>query len=254
MIGEKGHDLTPEAELEDVGAVSNSTPEVEGLAPAVHSVDNEARESIEQLWGSIFFSTERPAPKSIVVTAAESGEGTTQIASALALNGSSAEHGLKIALVDFNFRNPRIARLFNVPADPGVIDVVTGNAQLNQVIMHTDYPRLDVIPAGDLSNVAMSSLQGDKVGNMIKKLTNGISNTGNYDHVIIDAPPINKYATVQAIAGFTDGVVLVVKAGVTRRESVAEAKKRVELAQGKIIGLVLNQRVFHIPGFLYNRL
>jgi len=242
MIGEKGYDLAPEAAYNDVGTATDIES---ALAVAVGS---KPHDTIEQLWGSIFFSPERTAPQSIVVSAAESGEGATHIASALALTGSSTEHGLNIALVDFNIGDPKIAEIFGVRPSPGVVDVITGKAQTTDAVVHTDNPRLDVLPAGGLGDLSMSSLQGKNVEGMIRQLTK------SYDHVIIDTPPINRYATVQAIAGFTDGVVLVVKTGVTRRESVAEAKKRVELAQGKVIGVILNQRVFSIPSFLYSRL
>ncbi|UCD28475.1 MAG: CpsD/CapB family tyrosine-protein kinase [Planctomycetota bacterium] len=242
MIGEKGHDLTPDAagdSLETAAAIA---------VPTASDVSSEAHDAIEQLWGSVFFSTERKAPKSIVVTASESGEGATYIATALALTGSSTEYGMRIALVDFNIRNPQVAQIVGVRPSPGVVDVITGDVPLKDAIVPSEKPRLDILPAGGLGDLSMSLLQGKNIEDIIRKLAE------NYDHVIIDAPPVNRYATVQAIAGFTDGVILVVKAGVTRRESVAEAKKRIELAQGKVIGVVLNQRVFTIPGFLYRRL
>jgi len=244
MIGEKGHDLTPES----AGSHYEPASQTKVFGTGVVSIDVEAHDTIEQLWGSIFFSPERSAPKSIVLTSAESGEGTTQISASLALVGSSTEHGLKITLVDFNTRKPKIAELFCVPPMPGVVDVITGTASVDESLIHTDNPRLDILPAGDLANVTMSSLRADRFKDMIGELT------GQYDHVIIDAPPVNRYAAVQAIASLVDGVVLVIKAGETARESVAEAKKRIESAQGKIIGAVLNQRVFSIPDFLYHRL
>ncbi|HON68122.1 MAG TPA: hypothetical protein PLS23_16665, partial [Phycisphaerae bacterium] len=75
-----------------------------------------------------------------------------------------------------------------------------------------------------------------------------------HDHVIVDAPSVNRNSTVQALAALTDGVLLVARQSVTRREALAEAKKRIELAQGKLIGLVLNMRKFPVPGFLYRRM
>jgi len=243
MMGEKGQDLTPEAAEEyDVGIGP------EPSLPSAVAVCDEARDAVEQLWGSIFFSPERTAPKTIVVTAAESEEGVTHIASALALTSSSAEHGMNVVLVDFNIRRPKIAQIFGVEPSPGVIDVIAGDAQTSAAVVHTQIPGLDVLPSSSAGQDSISSHPGQNIANMIRELSE------KYDQVIIDAPPVNRYATVQAIAGMTDGVILVVKAGVTRRESIAESKKRVELAQGKIIGVVLNQRVFPIPDFLYSRI
>jgi capsular exopolysaccharide synthesis family protein len=205
------------------------------------------REAVDRLWGSVFFSPERTAPKSIVVASSEPGEGATQVAAALALTGSSSEHGMRIALVDFNVKHPMLAERFGVRPCPGTLDVLAGGASVEDAVVLVNR-RLGVLPCGRPDASAMSLLRSERIGLLIRELTE------QYDHVIIDAPPVNRHATVQAVAGLTDGVLLVTHAGATRRESVAEAKKRIELAQGRVIGVVLNQREFPIPAFLYGRL
>ncbi len=206
------------------------------------------RDAVDQLWASVFFSPEQTAPKSVVVTAAEPREGVSQIATALALAGCAAERGLRIALVDFNLRRPMLHRILGLQSSPGVVEVLAGQKTLAAAAQRLEEGRLGVLVAGQVQGVAPSHMQRQNVGALVRDLA------AVYDHVIIDAPPVNTQATVQALAGCTDGVLLVTKATVTRRESVAEARKRVELAHGKVIGLVLNQRRFPIPGFLYRRM
>lgn len=238
MIRDKGEDISPGS---PAAAESPAAPAGPMLAP-------KAGEAVEQLWGSVFLSPERTAPKAIVVTSAESGEGATQVAAGLALAGSSTEYGLRIALVEFDVRRPKIAALFGVRSVPGLAEVICDEVALADALVQPDNDRLDILPAGRTDDSSLRLLQSPRVGELVRELA------ASHDHVIIDAPAVNRCATAQTLAGLTDGVLLVVKAGVTRRESIAEAKKRIEYAQGKLIGVALNQREFPIPAFLYRRL
>jgi polysaccharide biosynthesis transport protein len=207
-----------------------------------------ALDEVQQLWGSLFFSTEHNAPKSVVITGAQPGEGATEIAVALALVGSSSEHGKHIALLEFNARDPRVAGLLGVPPSPGIYDVLNGKEALYAASTVRCHGRLTVIPAGTGQSAAPPGLNRDRLANLIGELLE------QHDHVLIDAPAVNVNAAAQALGAITDGVLLVTRAGATRREAIAEAKKRIELAQGRLIGLVLNMRTFPVPGWLYRRM
>lgn len=207
-----------------------------------------ALEQVEQLWGSLFFSADRKTPRSVIVSGAEPGEGATEIAVALALVGASADHGHRVALVDFNLREPRVARLMNVPQAPGVLDALKRGEIPAGTQVTLTRGRLTVLPAGSAAGEAVAPVDPSVAEKLISHLLR------HHEHVIVDAPAVNRYSTVQALAGLTDGVVLVARQGVTRREALAEARKRIELAQGKLLGLVLNMRKFPVPGFLYRRM
>lgn len=207
----------------------------------------EARDAVERIWASVFYCPEHPAPKSLVVSAAEPGEGVSQIAAALALVGCAAERGLRIALVDFNLGRPMLHRILNLQPTPGVAEILAGRATLATAVQQIEQGRLGVLAAGRVRQVVPDLALGRQAGTLIRDLA------AAYDHVIVDTPPVNSQSTVQALAGGTDGVLLVTNAAVTRRQAVAEAIKRVELAQGKVIGIVLNQRRFPIPDIPYRR-
>jgi Mrp family chromosome partitioning ATPase len=70
---------------------------------------------------------------------------------------------------------------------------------------------------------------------------------------LIDAPAINLYPDAQLLAPLTDGVALVAEAGRTRRESLAQARKRIDLSRGRVLGVILNKRRYPVPRFLYRR-
>lgn len=231
-------------------AVTTTETASPGSRPAHGSIGvaPEALDQVEQLWGSVFFSAEHTAPRSVIVSGAEPNEGATETAVALAVVGASANHGHRVALVDFNFRQPNIARIMGVPEGPGTLEALQTGEMPDGVRVVLAQGRLTVIPAGRATGSATAPLDPAAVNKLIQHLL------AHHDHVIIDAPAVNHHSTVQALAGLTDGVILVARQAVTRREAVAEAKKRIELARGKLIGLVLNMRKFPVPGFLYRRM
>ncbi len=72
-----------------------------------------------------------------------------------------------------------------------------------------------------------------------------------FDHVIIDAPPMQGFPESIVLSRKADGVILVVDAGRTKRRAGLWAKQQIVDAGGKILGVVLNKRKFYIPNWLY---
>jgi hypothetical protein len=77
---------------------------------------------------------------------------------------------------------------------------------------------------------------------------------GLFEYVLISAPPINLHAESLALARLVDGVVLIVEANTTRRETVRDMKARLEVLHVPVLGIVLNDRTFPIPEVVYRRL
>lgn len=76
----------------------------------------------------------------------------------------------------------------------------------------------------------------------------------HFDRVLIHAAPINLFAESLALAPFVDGVLLILEANVTRRETVRHVKARLDDLHVPLIGVVLNNRTFPIPDVLYRLL
>ena len=73
----------------------------------------------------------------------------------------------------------------------------------------------------------------------------------SYRFILIDSPPVIPYMDASIIAPMTDGVVLLIQANLTRSEVVDHSIEKLESVGGKIVGIVLNKRVFHIPKWIY---
>jgi len=215
---------------------------------SMRRVRRSLRGEIGHLWASVFFAPERAAPRTLLVTASERGEGVTQIVAGLGIVGAESNAELRILLVDFNLRHPALARVLGVQAGAGIAEVIRGEVPLSEAMCPTALSNLRLLPAGHRLDQPLGLLRSQALREVLGDLA------AQCDHVLIDAAAANRYPDAQTLTGLVDGTILVTRAGETRRETVAEAKKRIEQNRGRLLGVVLNQRRFPIPGFIYRRL
>jgi Mrp family chromosome partitioning ATPase len=75
-----------------------------------------------------------------------------------------------------------------------------------------------------------------------------------FAHTLIDCPSISASCEASVLARDVDGVVLVVEADQTRRDQILRARQTIQMANGKLLGLVLNKRSYPVPGWFYRKL
>lgn len=239
----------PLADAEPAPAVAEAyTPR--GPAGRIEaSVRARSSEELAQLWSNVFFSTEKPAPRIVVVTTARRGDGASQVSAGLAMIGAAANRDVRIALIDLNLRSPRLASLLGASGEPGVTDVLSGRTTLDAAVQTqslADGGTLYFLPAGEPSEQPLGLFKSRQFKSMMARLGD------RFDHVIIDSASAGSHPDAQVVGSMSDGALLVVRAGQTPRETVAEVKKRLDLAGTRLLGLVLNQRSDPIPSLLYN--
>ena len=211
-------------------------------------VSEESEGEIGQLWSHVFFAADRSPPRGVVVTAARRGEGATQIAVSLALYGATGNRDLRIALIDFNLRGPMVADVMGLKSSPGLTEVLDGRATLEAALQAVTLPgggELHVLAGGSTAAQPMALLKSRQLQATMARLLD------RYDHVILDSASINAFPDAKMVGSLVDGAVLVTRAGQTPRETIAEAKKRLDSGGVKVLGLVLNQRTDPIPDALY---
>ena len=201
--------------------------------------DNTA-EAYRSLRTSIrFLGLDRPA-RSILVTSPGPQDGKTATAANLAV--ALAQGGERAVLVDADLRRGRLATLFELDDRLGLTSVVLGDTDLGGALQPWGN-RLHVIPAGPHPPNPAEIIGSAAMAAMLTQLE------GMADVVVIDAPPVLPVADAVALATQVDAVVLVVRAGRTRRDASEEARRRLEVVGAPLIGCVLNSVAGGGPGY-----
>jgi len=192
--------------------------------------------------------TALPQPhRSIVLTSANSSEGVTTLANYLAASLAIRDNK-KTCLIDVNFESPKTTRLLGLLGQPGFSDYCSGNASLTDVLLRTESPNLYVMGLGTENYNPSLTVGSDRARSLPAELTQ------RFEYVLFDAGSVLNHAETSMLAGYADGVVLIVRANRTKREVLLKADKLMRFSGGRLIGTVLNRRTFPIPDSIYRRL
>jgi capsular exopolysaccharide synthesis family protein len=184
--------------------------------------------------------------KTILFCSSHRGEGNSTVF--LNFGQTLAAEGYRVLMVDADLRHPSLHRLFHLEKENGLTDLCFGNSSLENVMKKTMWDNLRVVTGGNAYANPSSVFESEFLGASIEQMKM------QGDWVLFDSPPMNSCSDAIALAGKVDGVVLVVESERTRREVALQYKDRLEKSGARILGVVLNKRRFHIPGWVYNRL
>ncbi len=180
------------------------------------------------------------APKSILVTSTNRGEGKTTTAASLAIT-LARHHAGTTVLVDCDLRKPRIHRVMEVDNTTGLSNaLLRGNLEEGDV-KATALPNLFVLPAGSDCDEPTRLVETFPDSRLMSELLS------RYDHVIIDTAPNVAVPDALFVGARTDAVVLVVKAGVTPREVVTRGLELQRDERDNVIGVVVNDFEHVLP-------
>jgi len=183
----------------------------------------------------------------VVFASVDRGNGCSRIcveaARILAANTSAS-----VCLIDANFRAPSLTRFLGVPEDRGLADFLTENGSTRSLARQLKPPNLWLLSAGTLAPESLSLLNSDRLKVCLQKLRK------EFDYLLIDSAALNLYTDALALGGIADGLVLVLQADSTRRESALKGLQTLREANVNVLGAVLNRRTFPIPEFVYRRL
>lgn len=185
-------------------------------------------------------------------------EGTSTIASHFAVlvaqshfhrrNRAGKAEKARVLLIDANFRNPGVHRFFGISNELGLSNLLHEEDEFSDVITSISDMQLDILPTGSQIQNPTKLLKGESLKKLMSRL-NAI-----YSWIIIDSAPIVPFSDAFTFTDYVDGAVWVVEAGQTRREVAESARRKIELAGIKVLGVVLSKRQYHIPRIIYNRL
>jgi protein-tyrosine kinase len=181
------------------------------------------------------------SPKTIMVTSATEGEGKTFVAANLAA-GIAHDLHFHALLVDCDLRNPALSHWFGVQNGHGLSDYLVGRGQLSELLMKTEMEKLTILTGGSAQKKP-AELIGSK---RMEALIHELKLRYNDRYIILDATPLLATSEPEVLARLVDGILIVVRAGVTPRETVKQAIA--SLDPKKILGFVLNDVEFKSSG------
>ena len=183
----------------------------------------------------------RPAlknpPKTILVTSALSGEGKSLISINLAIS-IAIELQSHALLVDCDLRNPTLSRWFGLQEAKGLSDYLLGQIELPDLIVKTRIDKLSLLCGGSTQENPVELIGSNKMEAMVNELKSRYTDR----YIIFDSSPVLATTEPNVLDKMVDGILVVVRAGETPRESVQQAVKM--LQQDKILGVVLNDLEF----------
>lgn len=191
----------------------------------------------------LFMSPDRPL-RTMVVTSPSPKEGKTT--TAINLSVTMAEAGGRVLIIDTDMRRPRLHRSFGVPNQTGISTVIVGKATIMEAVKRTDVPNLDVLPCGPVPPNPSELLHTERFAAVLAECAK------LYDRIVLDSPPTSAVTDPAVLGNLADGVVLVVKAGETTRDSAMHARRQLMGAKARLIGVVVNAIDFSNPAYGYD--
>ena len=176
-----------------------------------------------------FYSLENPLHTLLITSAEPDDDKTTVLAN---LGVISAQGGKSVILVDADMRRPHLHEIFGTANDQGLATaLISDKAQLP--IFATELPNLSIVPAGPTPTNPADLLASRRMDDIIAQLKE------QADVVLFDAPPLIAVTDGALLATKVDGVLLVARAGHTKREFVERAKDILAKVNANLVGSVL---------------
>ncbi len=205
------------------------------------------QEQLTKLVQRVFLLPGAEAPRVVVFTASEAGNGSSWICARVAETLAAQVSGT-VCLVDANLQNPGLHNEFAAENHEGFADALRGPAPLHSFARGLARPNLRLVSCGTSRETSLPFLGAERVRQKLLELR------AEADYVLIDAAAVNVCGDAAVLGAAADGLVIVLKANSSRRESARRAIEDLQEANVRILGAVLNQRTFPIPESIYNRL
>ena len=170
----------------------------------------------------------------LAITSPGNDSGNSLTAANLAIS-MAMELNRSVLLVDANFQNPSICKLFGIQAEKGLGDYLLNDTPLNEMLINPDVDRLVILPAGKEMLNSTEMLRSPKMIRLVNELKNRYPSR----IIIFDLPPLLSQADTLGFSPYVDCVLLVVDEGHTKTEELEHAASL--LKEINVLGTVLNK-------------
>lgn len=209
---------------------------VTNQAPVIALADQKSdlSEAYISLRTTLGFATDHGVPKVFAVTSTRAGEGKSTTSYALAR--SLARQGRRTILIDCDMRSPSVHNELGIANDQGVSNYLSGGvSDADALTYRSDHDGLFVMTAGPTPPSSPELLSGERFPRLIAELSK------QFDHVVLDAPPIMGLADAPLIANQIEATVFVIESHGTKKSMARVAIGRLRAANAVLLGVVLTK-------------
>lgn len=199
-------------------------------------------EAFRVLRTAVQFTALEQSNQVLLVTSASGGDGKSTVSSNLAVVLAQAGH--QVLLVDTDLRRPALHAIFSLPNKRGLTSMLLEyrgdeeesvlSSLLENTVQETQVDGLQVLACGPIPPNPSELLGSNKMRELLDVLT------ARFDYVVLDSPPTLSVTDAVVLSARSHGVIMVARAGKTRKDSVRQATERLRDVNARLIGCVLN--------------
>jgi succinoglycan biosynthesis transport protein ExoP len=223
-----------------------SMPEI--LRPPIPfpALQGAAREEIAKLVQRLFFHGGHAGGPKIVSFSGIARDDRSSWICARAAEYLASQGDNSVCIVDANFRSPQLHTHYDLGNRTGLAAALTAEGPVRSFATQLPIRNLWLLPSG--------SAKPGLDANVSRCRARFAELREEFTHVLVSAPPLARESEATLMGQLADGIVLIVEANQSRRDTIRQAKEHLDTAQVQVLGAVLDQRRFPIPEFLYRRL
>ncbi len=203
---------------------------------------SEIAEAYRALRTSILLSRNGRSAKVLMITSAlpQEGKTTTSVNLAIVL----AQQGSRVLLIEADMRRAGISRLLGIESETG-LSTILGETNIpdpeESIRSVSEVPNLKVLPAGPVALHPSEMLASARMRDLMHSLE------AEFDHIIIDTPPVLSVTDAALLSALADSTILVIRTGVTSRAALRRAHDVLAHVDARIMGVILNAADFTAP-------
>lgn len=192
---------------------------------------------------NIMYSSIDNEIRSIMVTSSGPGEGKSTTTANLAV--VFAQQGKSVLLVDADLRKPTVHYTFKLNNVVGLTSILTNQTILKEAVSKADESNLYILSSGPVPPNPSELLGSKAMKSFMREALE------EFDLIIFDTPPVLAVTDAQILGNLCNGSVLVVSSGKTEKESLLKTKEILTNSNGKLLGVVLNNKKADKKGNYY---
>lgn len=194
-----------------------------------------ATEAYKLLRTNIVFSfPDEETGRAIGVTSSVQSEGKSSTACNIAY--ALSEAGYKVLLLEADLRRPSVGNKLGISRIPGVTNLLIAKSDYKEAVQQCQLaPKLDILTSGDIPPNPSELLASNRMTRLMEQLKK------DYDYIIVDLPPITAVSDALAVSKNLDGVVMVVRSGVSDQQMLKEAMRQLEMVNVPVLGFVYRE-------------